>query len=158
MAQQKRIWLASMKTKVQSLGSLSGLRLRHSHELWCRSQVQLRSGFAVAVDVAGSCSSDWTPSLGTSICQGCGPKKTRKKYRNSSSVRGSPPRVICQPRFPPCCGLGLCCPQLMVLWSPCSSTSTYRKGKSLEDREHMGEPYGLGLEVVTHPFCSPHCG
>ena len=27
----------------------------------------------------GSYSSDWTPSLGTSICLGCGPKKTKKK-------------------------------------------------------------------------------
>ena len=39
------------------------------------------SGVAVAVAVAGSCSSDWTPSLGTSICYGCGPKKKKKKKR-----------------------------------------------------------------------------
>ena len=29
---------------------------------------------------AGSCSSDSTPSLGTSICQGCSTKKTKKNY------------------------------------------------------------------------------
>ena len=28
---------------------------------------------------AGSYSSNWTPSLGTSICRGCGPKKTKRK-------------------------------------------------------------------------------
>ena len=35
----------------------------------------LGSGVAVAVVPAGSCSSDWTPSLGTSICRRCDPKK-----------------------------------------------------------------------------------
>ena len=30
-------------------GSLSGLRMWHCHELWCRSQMQLRSGIAVVV-------------------------------------------------------------------------------------------------------------
>ena len=30
-------------------GLLSGLRIRSCHELWCRSQMQFRSGIAVAV-------------------------------------------------------------------------------------------------------------
>ena len=34
---------------------------------------------AVAVEQAGSYSSDSAPSLGTSIRHGCGPKKTKKK-------------------------------------------------------------------------------
>ena len=33
----------------------------------------------MAVAQAGSCSSDLTPSLGTSICHKCGPKKKKKK-------------------------------------------------------------------------------
>ena len=45
-------------------------------KLWCRSQMQLRSCIAVAV--AGSCSSNSTPSLGISMCHGCGPKKQKK--------------------------------------------------------------------------------
>ena len=49
MAQQKRIWLVSMKTLVRSLVSLSGLRSRHCHELWCRLQTRLGSCIAVAV-------------------------------------------------------------------------------------------------------------
>ena len=49
MAQRKRIWLVSIRMQVQSLASLSGLRLQHCPELWCRSQVWLRSGIAVAV-------------------------------------------------------------------------------------------------------------
>ena len=35
----------------------------------CRSQMRLRSGVAMAVAWAGSCISNWTPSLGTSICR-----------------------------------------------------------------------------------------
>ena len=47
--------------------------------------MRLGSGVAVAVAVAvaGSYSSDQTPSLGSSICCGCGPKKTKDKKRNT---------------------------------------------------------------------------
>ena len=38
MAQQKRIRLGTMRLQVRSLASLSGLRILHFHELWCRSQ------------------------------------------------------------------------------------------------------------------------
>ena len=48
-------------------------------ELWCSSQMWLGSGIAVAVVYASSCSCYWTPSLGTSICLECGPKKTKDK-------------------------------------------------------------------------------
>ena len=37
------------------------------------------SDLVVVVAVAGSCSSSSTPSLGTSICPGCGPEKKKKK-------------------------------------------------------------------------------
>ena len=49
------------------------------HELWCRSQIRLGSCVAVAVVQACSYSSDWTPSLGTSIRCRCGPKKQTNK-------------------------------------------------------------------------------
>ena len=39
----------------------------------------LGSGIAVAVMQAGSCRSNLTPSLGTSICCRCDPKKEKKK-------------------------------------------------------------------------------
>ena len=41
--------------------------------------MQLRSGMAVAVAVAaaGGYSSNLTPSLGTSMCHKCSPKKTK---------------------------------------------------------------------------------
>ena len=41
--------------------------------------MRLGSHVAVAVAVAGKCDSDLTPSLGTSMCCGCSPKKTKVK-------------------------------------------------------------------------------
>ena len=66
-----------MRTRIWSL--LSRSRIRCCRELWCRLQTWLRSGVAVALAQAGSCSSYVTPSLATSICCECGPKKTKKK-------------------------------------------------------------------------------
>ena len=39
MVQRKQIPLGTMRLWVQSLASLSGLRIRHCRELWCRSQM-----------------------------------------------------------------------------------------------------------------------
>ena len=64
--------------RVWVLVSLSGLGIQHCHELLCRSQTRLGSGVAVAVLWAGSCSSDSTPSLGTSVCHRGGPKKRKR--------------------------------------------------------------------------------
>ena len=84
-----------MRTKVQSLALLSVLKIQHCHKLWCRSKMRLRSCIvvvvavfvavfvAMAVAVAGSCHSNLTPSLGTSICLWGGPKKTKKKKKRS---------------------------------------------------------------------------
>ena len=41
--------------------------------------MHLGSRVAVAVAWAGSYSSDWTPSLGPSMCHRCGPDKTKKE-------------------------------------------------------------------------------
>ena len=68
MAQQKRIRLGTMRLWVRSLASLSGLTIWCCHELWCRSQTWLGSPIA---------SSNSIPSLGTSVCCGCGPKKQK---------------------------------------------------------------------------------
>ena len=85
MAQQLTTQLASMRTQVQSLTLLSGLRIWHCCELWCRLQAWLGSrmavAVAVAVAVASSYHSDWTPSLGTSMCRGCSPKKPPQKSK-----------------------------------------------------------------------------
>ena len=49
MAQGKQIQPGTMSLQVRSLASLSGLRIRHCRELWCRLQMQHRSSIAVAV-------------------------------------------------------------------------------------------------------------
>ena len=66
-----------MRMWFQSLALFSGLRIRRCYELLCRSLMGLESGVAVAE--AGNYSSNLTPSLGTSICLECSPKKKRKK-------------------------------------------------------------------------------
>ena len=75
MAQQKGTQLVFM-----ALLSESGIQC--CHELWYR--LQMGSGIAVVVAQASSCSSDSTPSLGTSMCHGCGPKKQKKEKKSFS--------------------------------------------------------------------------
>lgn len=75
-----------MRLWVQSLAPLSGLRIWRCHELWCKLQTHLRFGVAVAVAKAGSSSSNWTPSLGTSICCGYSPKKAKRKEKKKKFV------------------------------------------------------------------------
>ena len=74
------------RIQLVSLASLSRLRIRRCHELYYRSQMQLRSYVAVAVVSVGSRSSDSTRSLGTSICHECGPKKKKKKNYSLASL------------------------------------------------------------------------
>ena len=49
VAQWKPIRLGTLRLRVRSLASLSGLRIQRCCELWCRSKTRLRSGVAVAV-------------------------------------------------------------------------------------------------------------
>ena len=50
VAQWKQIRLGTMRLWVQSLASLSDLRIRHCPELLCRSQTQLGSRVAAALE------------------------------------------------------------------------------------------------------------
>ena len=72
-----RTWLVSIRMWVWSLDSLSGLTIHCCCELWCRSHMWPGSG--VTVVLAGNCSSDSTPSLGTSMCCKCSSKKKKRK-------------------------------------------------------------------------------
>ena len=84
-----RTQLMSMTIQVQSLAS-------RCCELWRRSQLWLRSGVAVAVVQPSSCSSDLTPSLGTSICCRFGPKK--KKTKHNKTKQNNNPLHLCLSR------------------------------------------------------------
>ena len=71
-----------------TLASLSGLKIWHCHELWCRSQMWFESGIAVAVVQASSCSSNSTFVPGTSICYGAALKRqTNKKITYTILVK-----------------------------------------------------------------------
>ena len=54
-------------------------------------QTWLRSGVAAAAAQASGYGSDLTPSLGTSICCGYGPKKKKKKKKPSIDTAPSRP-------------------------------------------------------------------
>ena len=66
-----------MRMRVPYLASLSGLRIQCCQELWCKSNVGLDPTLQW-LWCSCSCSSDSSPSLGTSIYQGCSPKQTKK--------------------------------------------------------------------------------
>ena len=53
---------------------------------WCRLQTRLGSGVAVAMVQAGSCSSDLTPTLGTSIAADVALKSKTKQKKECSSA------------------------------------------------------------------------
>ena len=89
MVQQKQIRLETLRLQVRSLASLSGLKIHCCSELCCRSQSQLGSNVAVAVALAGDYSSDETPSLETSICCECNPKKEKKKKKKKKERKKS---------------------------------------------------------------------
>ena len=84
---QKRIRLGTMRPRVPSLASLSGLKIQNCHELWHRLQTRLGFCIAVALAWASSYSSDKTPSLGISMCHRCGRKKDKKTKKTKKKKK-----------------------------------------------------------------------
>ena len=58
-------------------------------ELRCRSQTWLGSRVTVAAVEASGYSLDFSPSLGTSICCGCGPNKTAKNKNKGAHLHSA---------------------------------------------------------------------
>ena len=89
VVQQKQIQLGTMSFRVQSLSLLSGLRIRHCHELWCGSQMQLGSCTAVAVVYAGGYSSlAWEPPYAAGAALEKAKRQIKKKKRKEISLVG----------------------------------------------------------------------
>ena len=87
--------------QVQYLALLNGLSIWHCCELWCRSQMRLGSAIAVAMVWASSCSSNLTPSLGTSIGRGCCPKKSKtnkQTKQNKTKTKNPKPKPKTKPK------------------------------------------------------------
>ena len=83
-----------MRTWVQSLALLRGLRLWYCCTRQCRSQVCLGFRVSVAVVYTGSCSSDGTPSPGTPICLKCSLKKKERKRKKLEVKHGHGPQSM----------------------------------------------------------------
>ena len=77
VAQRVKSWYSVCEVSGSIPGLAQRLRIQRCYELWCRLQTQLRSGVAVALVQAGSCSSALTPNLGTSICCTCSCKNKK---------------------------------------------------------------------------------
>ena len=116
-------------------GLAQQVKIWHFHELWCRSQRQLRSCVAVAVVWAGSYSSDWIPGLGTSICCRCSPKKQKKAKKDpalpSAVVQfADADQILC------CCGVGCSFDQTSSLGtSICHECSPKKKKKKKKKKK-----------------------
>ena len=70
----------------EDAGSIPGLAQWHCHELWCRLQMRLGSGVAVAGVQAGGYSSNLTPTLGTPYAAGAALKDKNKTKQNKTNM------------------------------------------------------------------------
>ena len=124
---------------VQSLTLLSGLRIWHCCELWCRSQTWLRSGIAMAAA--------WIPSLGTFMCHRSSPKKTKRKV-----FLGINKWLICDWNKAPhlhththtkCSGKKMFCEHVWLLCALLNQSSELEKKWLLWEQIHFGHFWGL---------------
>ena len=97
---ESTLWLRGLRTRLvairihmQSLASLRGLRIQHCHKLWYRSQMQLRSGVAMAGVYISSCSSDSSPSLILPYAAGLALKNKGEKKEKIKRIKNSSPGV-----------------------------------------------------------------
>ena len=142
-----------------SLALLSELRIRHCRGLWCRSQMWLGSYIAVAVAQASNYSSDQTPSLGTSICCGHSPKKTKDKKKKdvcqrSASKAGVSGRRRVEKDCPSECPILKCLSPIELLDVDCLWKGKTSGGSSLQLGQTLkckSSPPLKGIWAV-HPF------
>ena len=75
MTKENKTVVTSQTSIHEDEGSIPGIArgLRMSSELWCRSQIQFRSGIAVAV------------ALIQLMCHGCGSKKPKERKNKQTN-------------------------------------------------------------------------
>ena len=72
-------WVKNQASIHEDGGLIPDLAQGVKDQALLQAAIWLRSGIAVAVVWAGSCSSNLPPSLGTFVCCGCGPKERNKE-------------------------------------------------------------------------------
>ena len=87
-----------MRTQVQFLALLSGLRIQRCSELWCRLQTRLGSGTAEALAQASSNSSNRPLAWEPPYAAGAALKKTKKKKTQKTK---KPFPVVSEPKVGP---------------------------------------------------------
>ena len=127
--------MVSVRLQIWSLSLFSGLRIQHCRELWCVLQTGLGNHVAATVAQGGSCVSNMTHSLRTSMCHRCCLKKEKKKYKRSHGLEYLLPHP---------------CPCLVYLTNFfCMAFSTFY---SL----FISEPWNVNKDRFSycHPLCS----
>ena len=79
MVQRERIRLGTMRLWVPSLVQLSGLRIQHCGELWCRCRCSSDPVLLWLWHRPAAIAPIRPRAWGSSICHRCGPEKTKKK-------------------------------------------------------------------------------
>ena len=129
-----------MRTQVQSLASLSGLRICHCRKLWCRSKTQPGSDVAVAMVQARGYSSDSTSRLGTSICQGRGsPKKRTHIHTHKDKILFFLLFIFAFFFFPQPCPQHMEVPRLVVKSE--LQVPAYTRAKAMPKPDHVCDPH-----------------
>ena len=128
-----------MRTQVQFLALISGVGHRCDSDpallwLWHR--------LAAAAPI-------WPPCLGTSICLGCGPKKTKQKQKQKQNLRSNS-FFLMLPSFTLFFMLCIMMTLRPPIFSSCKQTCVFPAIETLPERLGWGQAERLWLESRCH--------
>ena len=115
----------------------------------------------MAVTVAGSYSSDLTPNLGTSICLGCGPKKTKKQKTKEKTTMETiltrvPGQFWC--RSHQFTNIYLTFISILIILNNLvmkTFLDTWKRGSMLKTRVMESREFGSSSGSTTYSLCVP---